>query len=213
MLSSDYTPTLRALMQAADIVSFRALAEQAGVSRWQVQQLRQGKLSVMRLAVLERLAARLQVPLSQLLSAFGRPQHESVDQADQLEALRQEYARLQQAMQQQAEVVRSQLQTEALQTLEAWLTQWPTAAHAAEQNEQLPAKRLLPLVKPIENLMEHWGVVAIAHVGNEVAYDPQQHQLMNGTATPGDLVRVRYAGYRQGDKLLQRARVSPVAGP
>jgi hypothetical protein len=36
------------------------------------------------------------------------------------------------------------------------------------------------------------------------------HQLLEGTAQPGDLVKVRYTGYRQGDKLLYRVKVSPV---
>ncbi len=49
-----------------------------------------------------------------------------------------------------------------------------------------------------------------AIVGTELPYDSRQHQLMGGTANPGDLVRVRYAGYKQGDRLLYRAKVSPV---
>ena len=88
--------------------------------------------------------------------------------------------------------------------------QWPTAAAAAEKNPQLPAVRLLPLIKPVEQLLKQWGVEAIASVGDEVAYDPQHHQLIEGTAAPGESVKVRYTGYRQGEKLLHRAKVSPV---
>ena len=51
---------------------------------------------------------------------------------------------------------------------------------------------------------------AIAPVGAEVAYDPQLHQPLEGTAQPGEKVKVRYTGYRQGDKLLYRAKVSPI---
>ena len=52
--------------------------------------------------------------------------------------------------------------------------------------------------------------MAIATVDEELAYDPQDHQLMKGTAQPGELVKVRYVGYKQGDKLLYKAKVSPV---
>jgi molecular chaperone GrpE (heat shock protein) len=70
--------------------------------------------------------------------------------------------------------------------------------------------RLLPLVRPVEQLLQQWGVEAIASVGSELAYDPHLHQLMEGTAQPGELVRVRYTGYRIGEKLLYRAKVSPI---
>jgi molecular chaperone GrpE (heat shock protein) len=95
--------------------------------------------------------------------------------------------------------------------LESWLLQWPTVIHAVEQNPDLPASRLVPLVQPVQNLLEQWGIAAIAPVGAEIPFDPQQHQLMNGTAAPGELVKVRYTGFRRGDTLLYRAKVSPVS--
>ena len=49
-------------------------------------------------------------------------------------------------------------------------------------------------------------------VGEVVPYDPQFHQLLEGggNAETGDPVIIRYVGYLQGDKLLYRAKVSPV---
>ena len=41
-------------------------------------------------------------------------------------------------------------------------------------------------------------------------YDPQYHQIIKGTAQVGELVKVRYVGYKQEDKLLHKAKVSPV---
>jgi hypothetical protein len=95
-----------------------------------------------------------------------------------------------------------------LQVLESLLLQLPTAVYAAQQNPQVSAVKLLPLLRPIDALLQQWGIEAIAQVGVELPYDPQQHQLMAGTAAMGDRVRVRYVGYRQGDKLLYRAKVS-----
>jgi len=97
-----------------------------------------------------------------------------------------------------------------LQVLESLLIQLPTIRHSLESKPDIPATRLLPLLRPLDTLLEAWGVVAIAPVGAEVPYDPTQHQLMDGTAEPGELIRVRYTGYMQGDRLLYRAKVSPL---
>jgi hypothetical protein len=64
-------------------------------------------------------------------------------------------------------------------------------------------------MKPLANLLQQWGVEAIASVGETVSYNPQWHQLMEGSVEAGSTVIVRYVGYRQGEKLLYRARVSP----
>ena len=93
----------------------------------------------------------------------------------------------------------------------AVLLQWSAAAYAAQQNPQLTAVKLLPLMRPIEQLIQQWGITAIGTVGSEIPYDPQFHQLMSGKAEPGELVKVRYVGYQQPDRLLHRVKVSPVA--
>jgi molecular chaperone GrpE (heat shock protein) len=129
-----------------------------------------------------------------------------------LEELQREYDRLQAQLTQQRQVLWQEFQQTSVQILESLLLQLPTAAYAAQQNPQVPAVKLLPLLRPLEQLLQEWGIEAIAPVGSEVAYDPQWHQLMEGTATVGDLVKIRYTGYRQGETLLYRAKVSPVGG-
>ncbi len=126
------------------------------------------------------------------------------------ETLTREYQKLQQTLEQQRENLTQEFQRSSLQLLESWLIQWPTAALAAQRNPKLQAIKLLPLLKPVVNLLKHWGVEAIASVGEQVPYNPRCHELMEGTAEPGDLVKVRYVGYRQGDHLLYRAKVSLV---
>lgn len=227
-LHADHTPTLKTLMQLANIPSYRALATQASVSRWQVQQLRAGKIAHMRLDVLAQLAKALQVSLSTLLNKFGWVEAESPQSGQatsalptspspqasaaqgQLVALRQEYQRLQAQVARQAEMVRSQLQIEALQTLETWLIQWPTIAQRARANETLSAAKILPFVRPVEQLMGEWDVVAIAPVDAQIPYDPQLHQLMGGTAQPGTTVQVTHSGCQHQGKLLHRAKVKLV---
>jgi molecular chaperone GrpE (heat shock protein) len=66
------------------------------------------------------------------------------------------------------------------------------------------------LLRPLDTLLEKWGITKIGSVGAEVAYDPQRHQLMEGIddIAENDIAIVRYVGYMQGEKLLYRARVS-----
>jgi len=212
---SPNAQTLQELMQRAQVSSQRALATKANVSRWQVQQLRQGNLHNMRVSVLKQLAAALDCSLLELLQAFTSnplPAAANTLPASSNEAnlLRQEYKRLQKRLEQQAQELQHQFQLEALRTLESWLTYWPTAAKAATDRDGFDAKKLLPLVKPVERLVESWGVTAIGTVGQQLAYDPHHHQLARGMANPGDSVRISHVGYRHGENLLQRAKVVPV---
>ena len=127
-----------------------------------------------------------------------------------VQALQAECQRLRSQLLQQQQQLQQDFQQASLQALESWLLQWPTAAYAAQNNPQLPAVKLLPLVKPVEQLIAQWGIVAIAPIAAEIPYDPTCHQLIEGTAQPGAPVKVRYAGYSQGEKLLYRAKVSPL---
>lgn len=232
---ADYNAQLRALMQPIGMTSFRALSRAAGVSKWQVELLRTGRVAQMRVEVLLKLGQVLQLSIDQLVERFsGTPiesngsvvsstaqpvQNQASDRQSQpseaalqqsLEQLQQEYQRLQTQLAQQRTTLEQEFQQAALQRLESWLLQFPTAAYAAQQKPELPAIKLLPLMRPIEQLLQSWGIEMLAPVGAELPYNPQEHQLLEGTANPGDLVKVRNPGYRQGDKLLYRAKVSPV---
>ena len=105
----------------------------------------------------------------------------------------------------------SQYQQSSLQILESLLIQFPTAAQKARENRQLPAANIIPLIeKPITRLLQEWEIEAIAEVGTELPYEPEIHQSIEGNPKPKEKVKIRYTGYRQGDKLLYRAKVSPV---
>jgi len=210
---SDRSDVLRSLMQPLNIPSFKALSRSAGVSEWQVKQLRRGRAAQMQAESLFRLSQTLQISLSELLAKFSDlPLQPPTSDSNQPQSnLQQEYRRLETQLAEQRQTLQQEFQRSSLQTLESLLLQLPTAAYAAENNPQIPAARLLPLLRPIEQLLRSWGVEAIAPVGSEVSYDPQVHQLMEGRAEVGDRVKIRYAGYIQGDKLLHRAKVSPVS--
>ncbi len=209
----DFTQSLQKLMQGLGVSSYKALAKTAGVSDRQLLRLRRGELNRMRVDVLLKLSQALQVSVTELVVTFSPateqppPEEESTPAVAQL---KKEYERLQAQLDTQRQELWLEFQQSSLQVIESWLLQWPTAAQKARENPQLAAVKLLPLVRPIEQLLQKWEVEAIAPVGAEVAYDPQLHQPLEGTAQPGEKVKVRYTGYHQGDKLLYRAKVSPI---
>ncbi|MDZ7966316.1 MAG: nucleotide exchange factor GrpE [Nostoc sp. DedSLP03] len=212
-----HSQKLQDLMQQVGISSFKGLSRAAGVSERQLLRLRQGKLEQMRVDVLLKLSPVLQMPLNELIATFSTvdllPEKTAPTQEllQEITDLRREYDRSQLQLEQQREILIQELQQSSLQLLESLLLQWPTAAQKAQENPQLAAVKIVPLVqKPLEKLLQAWGVEAIAPVGAELPYDPQLHQLLEGTAQPGETVKVRYTGYLQGEKLLYRAKVSPV---
>jgi molecular chaperone GrpE (heat shock protein) len=216
----NYTELLRSLMQQLGVSSFKALSQKAGVSEWQIRQLRQGRADQMQVIYLDRLSQALNLSLIELVNSFSELSIQSTPPESIPESvpdLRQDYQRLQTQLIQQREMLWQEFQRSTLEAIESWLLQFPTAAYAAQQNPEISATRLLPLMRPIEQLLSDWGIEAIASVGAELPFDPQLHQLMepaNSSTAPaemsGQLVRVRYVGYRQGDKLLHRAKVSPI---
>jgi hypothetical protein len=105
-------------------------------------------------------------------------------------------------------IAKLELQREAIQILESLLVQLPTAINAAEQNPALPAKNILPLLRPINTLMHRWQVDTIGAVGQSIPFDPRRHTLIEGIADPGQPITVRYVGYEQQGKIFYRAKVS-----
>ena len=230
-MDSDQTSTLRALMHGVGISSFAQLCQQTGLPQSQVRRLRRGELQHLPMASVIKLGLVLQVPVSELWAQFAITEEEpmasmiqwqpsggaSPDQKEQaLAPLKLEYERLQMQVQEQRQELLQAFQQSALSVLESLLLQWPTAAYAAQKNPQAPAVKLLPLLRPLEQLLHSWQVERIGTVGEEVTYDPRWHQVMASASgvsseqvvVTGDAVRVRYVGYRQGDRLLYRAKVS-----
>lgn len=217
-----YAAQLAELMQQADIANLDDLREISGLSGWQLSRIQYGLLPKMSVEALVKLAQALKLSPESVLSYFhpdllphteaqenDRDRVLEKDQSQQIEQLQTEYQRLQQQLAEQQERLKQEFQQQALSILEPWLLQWPTAAAAAQKNPDFPAVKLLPLVNPLANLLNQWQVEAIASVGETLIYDPQWHQLLEGEAEPGSSVIVRYVGYRQDQKLLYRAKVSP----
>jgi transcriptional regulator with XRE-family HTH domain len=207
------TDRLQALMGAIGISTYAELCQRTGVTEKVIRRLRLGAIGQMQVRTLAKIAQGLQISAPELLAQFSEPGFEAAGLEDQgfnpaPPPERLEYDRLQQQLATQREALLEEFQQTTLQTIESWMLQWPTAAHAAQQNPTAPAVKLLPLVRPVENLLTQWGIVSIGVVGEPIAFDPQRHQVIGPVPDPGDPVRVRYVGYCQGDRLLHRAKVS-----
>jgi len=214
----DLTRKLQDLMGKAGIVSFKSLSRLSGVSPQQILRLRSGKIDQMRLLVLLKLATVLNLSLTDLIANFAVSSDalancisESPNRKELLQKvtdLQMECDRLSKQLENQPEILEQDFQESSLQILESLLVFWPTAAQSAKEDPQKAAINIVPLVqKPLEKLLQAWGVEAIAAVGAEIPYDPQWHQALEGNPLLGERVKVRYIGYRKGNKLLYRARV------
>lgn len=200
---------LQQLMQQRQIASLSELSEVSGISEFQINRLLYGLLPKMSVEFLLKLAKALQISPQQLLNTFI-PEADSFQLQTALTETSVSDNPTIQPNQETPSNLKQQWQQSVIEQIESWLIQWPTAATAANKHPELSAKKLLPLVKPVETMIRDWGIEAIATVGEEVSFDPTIHQLMEGEVSPGDAVRVRYVGYRQGDKLLYRAKVTTV---
>lgn len=214
--TTEYSQSLQVLMTKANISSIKELSHLSGISEWQLYRLEEGLLLKMEIQLLLKLCEVLQVSPQEMIKKFT-PQallKEDIfiyDQSSEIAQIKKEYGNIKQQLEDQKPMLKQQFQQEALQILETYLIQYPTVVSAIENNPQIPAQRIIPLMKPLEKLLEKWNVQTLETVGAEVPYNPQFHQLMEGIAQVGETVKVRYVGYVQGEKLLYRAKVSPIA--
>jgi transcriptional regulator with XRE-family HTH domain len=203
MTSSDFSEQLQGWMQAAGISSLRSLSQLSGVSRQQIEKLRSGNTHQLSVDRALKLANALKISLSELLQLDAEPQNLNA------EAIQSEYQRLKDELAGLRSQLLQEFQIETLNILEPLLLQWPTAANAAQKNPTAPAVRLLPLLNPLEQLLQNWQIEPIGSVGQVVPYTPQIHQWAGETVPPegNESVQISHIGYRQGDKLLYRAKV------
>jgi molecular chaperone GrpE (heat shock protein) len=218
----DYSSVLRQLMAKAGCPSYRALIQQSNLSRRQLEALRSGQGARLPVEGLSRMSQVLKISLWDLFKIFDIAVLEYSDQeaeyqgtiaptnVDQTQALKAECIRLHQQLEQQREQLQQDFQRETIHALETLLLMWPTAAHRAHQDETLPAIRILPLLKPLEQLLKRWGIEVIGEVGQQTLYDPTLHQWSansdEGAPDSGDAILITHVGYRQGMTILHRAK-------
>jgi hypothetical protein len=99
-------------------------------------------------------------------------------------------------------------QRQVFAQLQTLLVNYPTVAKAAQAKPEMPAKNLVPLFTPLENLLQQWGYEPIGQPWDKVAFNPQWHQPDVPDIQLGEAVYIRFVGYRDGETILVPAKVS-----
>ncbi|MEM9511656.1 MAG: hypothetical protein AAF978_03070 [Cyanobacteria bacterium P01_E01_bin.48] len=179
----------------AGYTSWAAFARAAALSRYRLDLFRQARLERLTVKDLISACSALGVSPLEYLSAT-----EAIDPA---EASETEHSPTKDISVEDISV----WQRSALDCLEPLLRQYPTARYAAEHRE-LSARQVLPLLLPLERLLEAWNVEPLGCVGETAAFDPTQHELLSDAdIATGEPIEIRYLGYRYCGAIWLKAQV------
>ncbi len=201
--TGQYDVVLLPQLQQAGIADWQQLQQLSGLTTEQVNQVRMGNVHQISLLQLQRIADVLDWSLDHLLSAYGLStlHHEN-------RALRQEGLRLQEMLRQQQTASAETWQRDAFTLLQSLLTTYPSIRQMIHTKPDLPAKNLSSLFTSLDNVVQAWNYEPIGAVWSQVVYDPQLHQPDQPDLAAGELVYVRFIGYKLGNVILCPAKVS-----
>ena len=217
-------PLLLEWMNRVGIPNWKALRQKSGLSSTALWQLRDGEVTNLKFSELLQVATVLRVPLGELLEKLGLPvehpelearRQECARLASQLrqvsqekEALHQAGLRLHQELQQQRLELTQELRESTFEQLQTLLTDYPTILSLIDIKPELPAKNLLSLFVSLDNLLSVWSYEQIGKPWQQVPYDPQIHQPDAADIAAGELVYIRFVGYKHQQRILCPAKVS-----
>jgi molecular chaperone GrpE (heat shock protein) len=217
----DQTLTLQSdalllkLMQRVGIPNWKALKVKSGLNKTAFLQLRDNEAAKLKFTEITNLATVFNLSVFELLEKLN-----IVQPNPELELSRQECSKLQQQLQQIATEKKTLRQEELQQqrveltndfrnsTICWMLTNYPSILQMVEVNPELPAKNLLSMFTPLDNLLSESGYETIGKACEQVAYNPQIHEPDATDISEGELVYIRFVGYQHQDKIICPAKVS-----
>ncbi|MEG3862964.1 nucleotide exchange factor GrpE [Microcoleus sp. herbarium12] len=205
-----YDKILRERMNQLNIVDWQDLGKQAGLSRFGVRLVRQGDVGKLTVDKLRRLATVLNLNFQEFdrtLNALPISATITTNPSE-IEELKQQCFRLREELQQQKTQLTADFRRATFEQLQTLLTSYPSARKMAEAKPEMPAKNLSALFTPLENLLSSWNFETIGSAWEQTPYNPQLHQPDIEDITEGELVYVRFVGYRNGQEILAPAKVS-----
>lgn len=145
-----------------------------------------------------------------ILSVAGRksPAHHPDAAAAAIADLQQQCLRLREELQQQKTQLTADFQAATFEQLQTLLVSYPSACKMTQVKPDLPARNLVALFTPIEELLHRWEIEPIGVPWQAVAYEPHLHQPDTDDVSVGEWVYIRFVGYRHGDRILCPAKVS-----
>jgi hypothetical protein len=139
-------------------------------------------------------------------------------QEAEAKALKQECVELRQQLNTQQEQLLSDYRADTFAKIQPLLTQYQSVRQMVSAKPELPAKNLVALFANLDNLIAAWELEPIGAVWQQVAYDPQLHEPDQPDLEVGEMVYVRFIGFRTGsasnngsansDRILVPAKVS-----
>ncbi len=204
----EYDQLLISRLNQLGMASFASLQRKANFTSSRLRQVRHGELAPLQLKELTRLATALNWTLDELLQNFGIENTSSSKRLSELDTLRTECLRLREQLQQQRVELTTEFHHSTFEQLQTLLINYPSVRQLVQVKPDLPAKNLTSLFTSLDNLISSWGYESIGQVWEQVAYNPQLHQPDADDIEIGELVYIRFVGYRDGEHILYPAKVS-----
>lgn len=104
--------------------------------------------------------------------------------------------------------LQSNWQEELFTSLQYLLVNYPLAKMVAKLKPNTSIKNFIPLLSPIDNLLQQWQIESIGKPWEKVAFNPEIHYSEEEKLTPEEEVYIRLVGYKQREKILTKAKVS-----
>lgn len=208
--SLKYDQILMSRLNKLGMVSFVSLQQKTNLTALQMHQLRSGELALLQLKDLTKLAKALDWTIEELLENFGFADLFPSKALLELETkeLREQCLQLREALQNQSVELTTDFRYSTFHQLQILLTSYPSLQQLIKAKPNVLAKNLIFLFSPIDNLLEKWGYEKIGQVWEQVAYNPKLHQADASDIEAGEMVYIRFVGYRDREKILCPAKVS-----
>ena len=124
------------------------------------------------------------------------------------ETLRKDGLRLHSELQQQQLELTQEFRKSTFEKMQTLLVNYPSIDQMVQAKPELPAKNLLSSFTPLENLLKEWDYQPIGKPWEQIEYNPQIHQSDSGDIKQGEMVYIRFIGYKHQDNILCPAKVS-----
>ena len=123
--------------------------------------------------------------------------------------MRREYEQLEVSKQQSTASAGKEELTTLMKKLSGPLSNIAVLRDAAAAGEDVQVDDLLRLIASLEKVLKRAGLEVIGPSGEASGFDPAVHQRMSGgSVRDGVAVKIEVPGYRQGERVLQKALVS-----
>ncbi|MBF2057922.1 MAG: hypothetical protein IGQ45_12075 [Cyanobacterium sp. T60_A2020_053] len=157
---------------------------------------------------LEQISDQLELSQNQYYQLEKVSQHQEDELNQKISELHQRYQSLQSDYESLPTKLSQQWREKTFIEINSLLTNYPTAKMMIKFKPYLPAKNVISLLKPLENLLSLWDIQSIGKPWQKVNFDPDLHSPDNDNIKSGDMVYIRFVGYLRGENILVKAKVS-----